>query len=219
MNKVYDDSAANQSANVNVKKQSSHHIIQHKQDPNDIDHAPLYKIGQYYNSPRYGRIKLTGISTERNLVFMRNQLTTTINWAKVCTNTPRTAAQRANSASDYNLDKVDNPYTYLKVQYTVQNHSSNAMMFGGVKQVGFANGNVLSGTDELVIDDGQSEQLAPHSKRVFTIHVLIDKFTDQAHPKSVHLYFDDSKGAVTLKKASQGFNCLLPFTYDRGKDA
>lgn len=217
INRAYDQSADKQSSSLE-KKNSSQRAAARKQDPNDIDHAPLYKIGQYYNSARYGRIKLTGISTKRNVVYTRNQLITTINWAKICTNTPKTAAQRINSASDYNLDKVSNPYTYLKVQYTVQNNFSNAVTFGGVRQLTIGNGSILNGTDELVIDDGQSEQLLPHTKRVFTIHVLIDKFTDRAHPQKVHLYFGSSKGTVTLRKVAAGFDCLLPITYDRSAD-
>lgn len=204
-----------------AQKEDHHRMDRHKQDrrdPNDLDHAPLYKIGQYYDSSKYGRIRLKGISTERNLVFSEGQLTTTINWAKVCTNTPKTAAQRTNSASDYNLDKVVNPYTYLKVRYTVKNLSHNAVSFGGVRQVALANGTTFAGTDELVIDDGQSEQLAPHAKRVFTIHVLVDRFTDQAQPQSIRLKFNGAKGSLTLKQVSKGFNCRLPITYTPAKN-
>lgn len=206
------------SVSSTATSEKSHHkkrVSTKQQDPNDIDHAPLYRVGQYYDSARYGRIKLRGIATRQNLTFNRQKLTTTINWAKICSNTPKTAEQWSNSASDYNLAQVSNPYTYLKVSYTVSNHFANPVTFGGLKQVELAHSNILDGTDELVIDDGQSENLAAHSRHTFTIHVLVDKFTGTAQPQSVRLTFAGSKSAATLNSVSSGFSVSLPFTYDQ----
>lgn len=193
------------SVSSTAASEKSHHkkrVSTKQQDPNDIDHAPLYRVGQYYDSARYGRIKLRGIATRQNLTFNRKKLTTTINWAKICSNTPKTAEQRSNSASDYNLAQVSN-------------HFANPVTFGGLKQVELANSNILDGTDELVIDDGQSENLAAHSRHTFTIHVLVDKFTGTAQPQSVRLTFAGSKSAATLNSVSSGFSVSLPFTYDQ----
>ncbi len=201
------------SVTASAKHEQVYETKADKQDPNNVDHAPLHKVGQYYENKRYGKIALAGLSINNNQIFAEGGVTTVVNWAKVCTNTPHTEQQRINSASDYNLDKVSNPYTYLKVQYTVENKAKHAITFGGVRELTLSNGTSLNGNDVNVIDDGQSETIQPGQHKVFTIHALIDEFTSKARPRKIYLAFNKSKDTTTLNTVAKRFACEIRMNY------
>ncbi len=182
-------------------------------DPNNVGHAPLRKAGQYFYSDHYGKISLLGLSTDKKHSQGTGQVGTTVDLVKIATNKPLNSDQQFNSGNDFDTNKLTSPYTYLKSQYTVANNSNRSIIVGGLKQIVLPDGKQINSSDKSVIDSGQGEELAPHAKRSYYLHILLDKKSDAYRPKFVHLYFEEISDSDSFVIQGSQFDVIMPISY------
>ncbi|GAY73956.1 CPBP family intramembrane glutamic endopeptidase [Lentilactobacillus kosonis] len=182
-------------------------------DPNNVGHAPLRKVGQYFYSDHYGKISLLGLSTTTKHSQSVGQVSTTVDLVKIATNKPMNADQRFNSGNDFDTNEITGPYTYLKAQYTVTNNSSHSIIVGGLKQIVLPDQKQINSSDKTVIDSGQGEELAPNAKRSYYLHILLNRKSDTYRPRFVHLYFAELSNSESFVIRGSQFDVTMPINY------
>ncbi|WP_268913655.1 hypothetical protein [Lentilactobacillus sp. SPB1-3] len=182
-------------------------------DPNNVGHAPLRKVGQYFYSDHYGKISLLGLSNNVKHSPSVAQVSTTINYVKIATNKPLNADQKFNSGNDFDTNEINGPYTYLKAQYTVTNNSDRSIIVGGLKQIVLPDQKQINSSDRTVIDSGQGEELAPDAKRSYYLHVLLDRKSDTFRPSYVRLYFSETSDSDSFVIRGSQFDVTMPINY------
>ncbi|MGO3400047.1 MAG: zinc-ribbon domain-containing protein [Lentilactobacillus parabuchneri] len=197
-------------------KTTKHHTKAKTKDPKEIPSTSLKhptRIGQWKNSLVIGTATLIGLGTKPNATIQDGPLTVKFKHAEIDKIHANTQDQLDQALDSYNKNSMSKDYTRMKIEYTVKNTSSNAINFGGIKQIIYSNGYQTNFADDSLSDTGSEDEIAAHAKRVEFALVLLGKSTSGLKPASIKILTDESEDATTYDTVTDGSSFFENISY------
>lgn len=172
---------------------------------NYVKTGKMTKPGQYTKNADLGKATLMAIGNTKNYVNQKNDVKTTVESVKIIKIHPLKDSQKSSGNEMFMMKGIDSGYSYVQLDYRVENNSNSEIQVGGSDRFVFTNKNQISIDDDGVMDNGSGESLVANAKKEYETKILLQSKTTGLNPKNITVYFTGSANSKNMDNMTDDF--------------